>query len=75
MSKSTTKTVKSNTKTPPPVKKNPKKGVGRITVDIVTGKEIVSVYFDPEKVLDCSNLGEDWINENLYTPACVLKTG
>lgn len=50
-----------------------KKNVGRITVDIVTGKELVSVYFDPNKTVDFANVEDSWTKENLYSPAAVLK--
>jgi hypothetical protein len=45
----------------------------RVTVDIVTGKEVISVYFDPNKSCDCDNNDYDWIGENLYAPSCIVK--
>lgn len=58
-----------------PAAKRPasKKNVGRITVDIVTGKELISVYFDPEKAIDCSNVDTSWQSENLFSPASVIR--
>lgn len=46
----------------------------RVTVDIVTGKQLVSVYFDPTKVVD-SDLSRDdeWLGKNFYIPAAVIK--
>ena len=45
----------------------------RAPVDIVSGKELVFVYFDPEKAIDCSNSDPDWLSENKFIPACVIK--
>jgi hypothetical protein len=42
-------------------------------VDIVTGKAMASVFFDPSKAIDCNNTNYDWIGENLYVPASVVK--
>lgn len=43
-------------------------------VDIVTGKELVNVYFDPLKALPVdSNRDADWIGVNYYAPAAVIK--
>lgn len=55
------------------VKKIVRKNVGRITVDIVTGKELISVFFDPSKSIDINHLDEEWMRENLFAPACVLR--
>lgn len=35
--------------------------------------KFIQFTFDPEKLLDRSNLEEEWVNENIYSPACVLK--
>jgi myosin heavy subunit len=47
--------------------------VKKVNIDIVTGKPLASVFFDPSKAVDCSNTDYDWIGENLYVPACVVK--
>jgi len=59
--------------------KNPKKlpikaTSKRVTVDIVTGKELISVYFDPNKVVESElSRDEDWHGRNFYLPAVVIK--
>lgn len=47
----------------------------RVNVDIVTGKELISVYFDPEKAIgfDASSRDQDWHGVNLFMPAVVIK--
>jgi hypothetical protein len=46
----------------------------KIHVDIVTGKELVSVYFDPAKVLQLdASRDADWIGVNYFAPAAVIK--
>lgn len=46
----------------------------RVTVDIVTGKELVSVYFDTSKAIGFDNTKEaDWVGLNFYAPASVIK--
>lgn len=47
--------------------------IKKVNVDIVTGKALASVFFDPSKSTDCTNSDYDWIGENLYIPACVVK--
>jgi hypothetical protein len=47
--------------------------VKKVNIDIVTGKPVASVFFDPSKCSDCSNTDYDWIGENLFLPACVVK--
>lgn len=48
--------------------------VKRMTVDIVTGKELVSVYFDPAKVTGGDMpKDQDWQGVHLYAPAAVVK--
>jgi myosin heavy subunit len=57
-------------------RKTSKKNVSkRMNVDIVTGKELVSVYFDPNKVMgnDANARGPEWIGLNLFAPASVIK--
>lgn len=48
--------------------------VKRVTVDIVTGRELTSVYFDPSKVVsgDVSK-DPDWQGLNYFAPAAVIK--
>lgn len=50
------------------------KATSKLSIDIVTGKELQAVYFDPktcgEKHLPND---EDWLGANLYIPAVVLK--
>lgn len=43
------------------------------SVDIVTGKELVYVYFDPAKVIENPTLSNEWVDENLFTPASIVK--
>ena len=47
--------------------------VRRVNVDILTGKEAVSAYFDPSKSVDCEVNDHDWIGENLFIPAIIIK--
>jgi myosin-7 len=48
--------------------------VKRVTVDIVTGRELVSVYFDPAKVVSGDvNKDSDWQGLNYFAPAAVIK--
>jgi hypothetical protein len=42
-------------------------------VDIVSGKELSFVYFDPETALDCFKSDPEWLGENKFIPACVMK--
>ncbi len=71
------KTIKKNNKLSVPEKKiTPKVNATtskRVTIDIVTGKEVVSVYFDPAKSIDCDNRDYDWLGHNLFAPATVVK--
>ena len=46
----------------------------RVNVDIVTGKRLVTVYFDPYKAVDAAVPNEDWLGANLYIPAGILST-
>lgn len=50
-----------------------KQGVSRVNLDIVSGKELVSIYFDPDKATDCFKNDSEWIGENLYVPAAIVK--
>lgn len=53
---------------------NPKVAkIKKVNIDIVTGKPVASVFFDPTKSVDCTNTDYDWVGENLYIPACVVK--
>lgn len=54
-------------------KKTPKKG--HVTVDIVSGKESVMIYFDPKCCVDSNDVivSSEWANEHLYEPAQILK--
>lgn len=47
----------------------------KVNVDIVTGKEVISVYYDPEKCIenDGKENGYEWLGHNLYAPAIVIK--
>lgn len=45
-----------------------------VSVDIVTGKELVYIYFDPTKVVENSNnINQDWMDEQLFTAASIVK--
>lgn len=56
------------------LKTNTNNNVPKKNVDIVTGNELVSVYFDPTKALDCVQAQDiNWLGENLYVPANVIK--
>ena len=46
-----------------------------MSVDLVTGKEIVLVYFDPLNAIDCNQFidNQQWLGEFLYSPARVIK--
>lgn len=57
-------------KNPPPSNAAAKKA----HVDIVTGKELVTVYFDPAKALQLDPARDaDWIGQNFFAPAAVIK--
>lgn len=62
---------KPDSKRPKPTKP----GTGKkVHVDIVTGKELVTVYFDPAKALQVdSSRDADWIGVNYFAPAAVVK--
>lgn len=45
----------------------------RAPVDLVSGKELVFVYFDPDKAADCFKTDPDWLGENKFVPACVVR--
>jgi myosin V len=49
--------------------------VKRVTVDIVTGKELSSVYFDPKKLVsgDVNSKDSEWLGLNYFAPAAVIK--
>ena len=54
-------------------KKAPASGSRRISIDIVTGLEIVSVYFDPEESIDFNNSDEAAVGKHLYEAATIIK--
>jgi hypothetical protein len=56
-------------------KKTPSKKNRRslMTVDIVTGKELIYIYLDPIKVIETNNLSPEWFDEHFYTPASIVK--
>ena len=45
------------------------------TCDVLTGKPLTSVYFDPSHVVDKNSLTNDadWLAEHLYDEAALLK--
>ncbi len=47
-----------------------------VAVDIVTGKKIVSVYFNPAHAVDLDKAvhTEEWLDQNLYQPCAVVKS-
>lgn len=45
----------------------------RITIDIVTGKELQSIYFDPTLAIGFSVPDDDWLGIHLYLPANVIS--
>jgi hypothetical protein len=47
--------------------------VKKVNVDIVTGKDVTSVFFDPNSSAECGSKDYDWRGDNLYVPACVVK--
>lgn len=48
--------------------------VKRVTVDIVTGRELTSVYFDPSKIISGEvSKDADWQGLNYFAPAAVIK--
>jgi myosin-7 len=56
------------------LKTNSNNNASKKNVDIVTGNELVSVYFDPTKALDCVQAQDlNWLGENLYVAANVIK--
>jgi hypothetical protein len=72
----TTKKPKNNNNTDSNIKKMLKKAKSfshKVNVDIVTGNEVVSVYFDPDNSLDCKLTDSDWIGLNYFVPASVIK--
>ena len=48
-------------------------GNRRISIDIVTGLEVVSVYFDPEESVDFNNSDEAAVGKHLYEAATIIK--
>jgi myosin heavy subunit len=59
----------------PRIPGNSSKGISnRTTIDIVTGKELQSIYFDPTLALGFTVPDDDWLGAHLYLPANVLAT-
>lgn len=59
-----------------PPKRSPKlkNSARRISVDIVTGREVTSVYFNPNAIVDNNTVfSEEWIGANLFIPAIIVK--
>jgi len=53
---------------------NKTKGKGHLSMEIVTGKELVCIYFDPSKVVEnSSSISQEWMEEQLYTAAAIVK--
>lgn len=48
-------------------------GSRRISIDIVTGMEVVSVYFDPEESIDFDSTDEASVGKHLYESAAIVK--
>lgn len=68
------KNKKQKSSTPGKKVGNPKvANIKKVNVDIVTGRTLASVFFDPSKSIDCNNTNYDWVGENLYLPASVVK--
>ena len=44
----------------------------RMSIDVVTGKKVVKVYFNPEKCLDISSLDHEWVDENIFSQASIV---
>jgi hypothetical protein len=44
----------------------------RMTIDIVTGKEVQSIYFDPTLAQNFNIPDDDWLGAHLYLPANVI---
>jgi hypothetical protein len=44
----------------------------RVTVDIVTGKEMQSIYFDPTLAVGFTIPDDDWLGNHLFIPANVV---
>lgn len=53
-------------------KKKAAKGARRISIDLLTGKEMVSVYFDPLESLDFDQNDEVGIGKHLYETASIV---
>ena len=54
-------------------KKKPTKGNRRVSIDIVTGMEVVSVYFDPEESIDFDASDDASVGKHLYETASIVK--
>ncbi len=42
-------------------------------MDLITGKALREVFFDPEACLDLDKADMDWVIEHLYHPVCVTQ--
>lgn len=47
--------------------------INRVTIDIVTGKELQSIYFDPTYAIGFTIPDDDWLGAHLYLPANVIS--
>ena len=54
-------------------KKAAANGNRRISIDIVTGMEVVSVYFDPEESVDFDLSDDVSVGKHLYEAAAIVK--
>jgi hypothetical protein len=55
-------------------KVEPSSATKRVSVDIVTGRSLVTVYFDPYAAIDCQIPSNEWLGKNMYIPAGIVKT-
>ena len=72
---SPTKAFKSDHKSNRRKSRNRKSSGRKLAVDIVTGRDLVSVYLDPREAIDFNipNDGEDWLGRHFLIPATVIK--
>lgn len=54
-------------------KKASHKGNKRVSIDIVTGMEVVTVYFDPEESIDFDATDDVSVGKHLYETASIVK--
>ena len=64
------------TKTIPSADKTIKSGISRrASLDIVTGREVRTVYFDPKACSEKVPLDDEtWLGANLFVPAAIIKS-